>query len=143
MKLLTKESDYAVRALMNLARHPGDFVSSRDVAHQERIPLYFLRRILQTMIRRGLVESKEGVAGGVRLKAKPPEIRIVDVIRLFQGDIRLSECMFRRKICSNRGTCVLRKRIARIEQMLAQELGTITIAGLLEDLEVQGEPQGD
>jgi Rrf2 family protein len=139
MKLLTKETDYAVRAIMHLARHSNGFVSSRDISNEEEIPLQFLRRILQKLIRSGLVESKEGVAGGVRLKADPGTIKIADLMRLFQGKIQLTECMFRKRICSNRETCVLKKRIQRIEKMVARELEDITIADLLRDLEVRDE----
>ena len=139
MKLLTKETDYSIRAIMNLARQEDEFVSSRDVSNQEEIPLQFLRRILQTLIKAGFVESKEGVAGGVRLSAAPGKIKIADLIRLLQGDIQLTECMFRKKICSNRKTCVLRKRIKKIENMVTREFEGLTIKDLLRDLEVQCE----
>ena len=100
MKLITKESDYAIRAVMRLAACGNGYVSSRELARQEDIPLHFLRRILQALIKAGLAESKEGVSGGARLKVKPQSIHLSDVIRLFQGDIQLAECMFRKKICT-------------------------------------------
>jgi Rrf2 family protein len=124
---------------MDLAKRNDGFVSSRDIAGQEGIPLQFLRRILQTLIKEGLAESKEGAAGGVRLKADPRKIRIADLIRLFQGNIQLTECMFRRRICSNRRTCVLRKRIKKIEDMVTREFEGMTIEDLLRDLEVDDE----
>jgi Rrf2 family protein len=134
MKLLTKETDYAIRAIMNLARNYDGFASSRDIATAEAIPLHFLRRILQRLIREKLVDSREGAAGGVRLRRMPEKIHLDDIIRLFQGDIQLAECMFRKRICSNRKTCVLRKRIHKIEQMVNDEFAGITIADLLRDL---------
>jgi len=139
MKLLTKQTDYAIRAAMNLARQRNGLVSSRDISKQEGIPLHFLRRILQTLIKDGVVEAREGGAGGVRLKADPGKLRIADLIRLFQGNIQLSECMFRKRICSNRKTCVLRKRIKNIERMITREFEAMTIEDLLRDLEVQDE----
>lgn len=135
MKLLTKETDYAIRATMNLAGQEGRFVSSRTISAQEKIPLHFLRRILQTLIKQDIIESKEGVAGGVRLKAEAGRIRLADLIQMFQGEIQLSECMFRRRICANRGNCVLRKRIGKIEQMVTNEFEQITIGDLLKDME--------
>ena len=136
MKLITKQTDYATRAILHLAKHPGDFVSSRKIAAKEKIPLYFLRRLLQDLIRHGLVESREGVAGGVRLRAKPENIRLTDIIRIFQGNVQLSECMFRKRLCSNRATCVLRKRIRRIEKMVTREFENTTVADLIKDAEV-------
>ena len=143
MKLLTKQTDYAVRSAVYMARRSNGFVSSREIAEGERIPLHFLRRILQRLIQGGVAESKEGAGGGVRLKALPGKIRVADLIRLFQGDIRLSECMFRRKLCSNRSTCVLRKRIKGIEKMVAKAFEGITIGDLIHDLEETDETQCD
>jgi Rrf2 family cysteine metabolism transcriptional repressor len=137
MKLITKETDYAIRAVMRLAATGSYYLSSRDIAEKEEIPLHFLRRILQTLIKAGLVESKEGVSGGVRLKARPERIHLSDVMHVFQGDIQLSECVFRKRICSNRDKCVIRRRIRTVEDMVAEQFGNITIADLLQDREVQ------
>jgi Rrf2 family protein len=141
MKLITKETDYAIRAILNLAKHGDGFVASRGIASEEDIPLQFLRRILRTLIKGGLMASKEGVAGGVRLRVAPGKIKLADLIRLMQGDIQLAECMFRKRLCSNRKTCVLRKRIKKIENLVTREFEGMTIRDLLRDLEVQNETQ--
>lgn len=135
MKLITKETDYALRALVNLARADG-YLSSREIAGREKVPLHFLRRILQKLIKAGVLESREGVAGGVRLKAQPRDIRLTDVIKIFQGKIQFSECVFKKKICTNHATCVIRKRVEEIENQVADEFGNTTIADLLQDQEV-------
>jgi Rrf2 family protein len=136
MKLITKETDYALRAVLNLARVDG-YMSSRKISEKEGIPLHFLRRILQSLIKAGVIESREGAAGGVRLKAKPETIHLTDIIQIFQGRIQFSECIFRKKICTNHATCVIRKRIESIESKVADELGKTTIADLLQDQEVK------
>ena len=133
MRLITKETDYAIRAVMQLARQPGVFVSSAEMAAAEKIPLPFLRRILQRLLKAGLVVSREGATGGVSLLAHPERIQMLDIMRVFQGQVELSECMFRRKLCANRGTCVLRRRIRAIEQRLTDEFADISIADLLSD----------
>jgi Rrf2 family cysteine metabolism transcriptional repressor len=92
-----------------------------------------LRRILGRLLKAGLVTSREGVAGGVSLRARPEQIRVLDIMRVFQGEVALSECMFRKRICANRGTCVLRKHIKRIERALADEFAAISIADLLRE----------
>jgi Rrf2 family protein len=133
MRLITKETDYAIRAVMQMARQPGTFVSSAEMAAAEKIPLQFLRRILQRLLKAGLITSREGVAGGASLRERPERIQLLDIMRVFQGRVELSQCMFRRQICANRGTCVLRKRIRSIEKKLADEFAGISIADLLND----------
>ena len=112
MKVLTKNTDYAIRALLGLARQsdPQAFINVKALAGQEQIPYAFLRRIMQVLLKAGYVRGREGRAGGFQLQKDPSEIRILDLIRLFQGEIVLSECMFRKKLCGNRATCVLASR---------------------------------
>jgi len=134
LKLLTKDTDYAVRAIVNLARNTEGYRSSREIAAEEGIPLQFLRCILQKLTKAGLVISREGVRGGAKLNADPKDIRVSDIIRIFQGDIELSECMFRKRLCALRATCVLRARIKTIEQVVNREFEKVTIATLVKDI---------
>lgn len=133
MKLLTKDTDYAVRAIVHLARNGNGYTSSRQIAEAEGIPLQFLRGILRRLTKKGIIVSREGVRGGVKLKARPRDVRVSDIIKIFQGDIELSECMFRKKLCSNRSKCVLRVRIKEIEEMVKREFEKVTIATLIGD----------
>ena len=131
MKLLTKNTDYAVRTLTCLAQNKDDCLSSAEIAKQEGIPLYFLRRILRTLIDNSLVEAREGVNGGVVLSVNPNRVTVYEVIRLLQGEIQIAECMFRGKVCENRGNCVLRKKIAKIEDQVSRDFKKITIWSLV------------
>ncbi|NTW74369.1 MAG: Rrf2 family transcriptional regulator, partial [Chlorobiaceae bacterium] len=136
MKVLNKHTDYAVRALIALGMKPGSRVSARTISEAQSIPYQFLRRILQELIRSGLISSKEGAGGGVALAREPDDIRVSDVIGIFQGSVQVSECMFRKQICSNRSNCVLRHEIMRIERMVNEEFGKVTIGKLVADLKM-------
>lgn len=130
MKLLTKHSDYAVRALLFLAKNQG-FFSCRQIATKQGIPYQFLRRIMQQLIASGLVTSRGGGQGGVKLARKPESVSVVDVIKIFQGNVQFSQCMFRRKLCAQRAACVLRREINRIEKIVDNEFRNVTLAKLL------------
>lgn len=134
MKVLNKETDYAVRALISLGMKADGWVSAKALSGEQAIPYQFLRRILQELIRNGLVESKEGAGGGVRLAKEPGLIAVAEVIEIFQGKVQLSECMFRKQLCSNRANCVLRHEIMRIEKMVNQEFSEVSIGKLIADL---------
>lgn len=135
MKLLTKNTDYAVRALLVLGAKKGTYISAREISKAQNLPYQYLRRILQVLIKEGLVVSKEGGKGGVKAIKDPGDILLVDIVRMFQGDVQLSECMFRHKICRNRSSCVLRKRIGAIQEKVVKELEGITIGTLLRDIQ--------
>lgn len=131
MKLITKNTDYALRALIFLAGKEDEFIPSRLISKEEKIPLQFLRGILRRLIQNGMVIAKEGIEGGVKLRVKPENIHFGEVIKIFQGNIQLASCMFRKKICHKRASCVLRKRIQEIQSKLTREFDQISIKGLL------------
>ncbi len=135
MKLLTKNTDYAIRALMVLAENRERYISARVISDIQGIPYQFLRRILQTLSKQGVVKSKEGPGGGVKLATDPSTIKVVDVIEVFQGEIELSACMFRDTLCANRRTCVLRSEIKRIESLVTGEFEKLTIQKLVDGSE--------
>ena len=130
MKVITKNTDYAIRALFELSLEEERFVSAKEIADRQHIPYEFLRKILSRLIKEKIVESKEGGLGGFQLKVLPSKIRLTDLITIFQGDVQLSECMFRKKICPERRGCVLRKNILKIEQKVIDEFKLITIETL-------------
>jgi Rrf2 family protein len=142
MKVLNKNTDYAVRALLSLAGSQGVYMSAKTIATDQDIPYQFLRRILQELIRHELVVSREGASGGFMLKRDPDGIGLRELIEIFQGPVQVSECLFRKKLCVNRARCVLRHQILRIEQVVRDEFEKITIGSLLRDLAAAGREHG-
>ncbi len=138
MKVLTKKTDYAIRALLMLAAKRGKYVSAKSIAVEQDMPYQFLRGVLQEMIRHDLIVSKEGVQGGFMLEKDPDEIRVRQLIEIFQGMVQVSECMFRKQICGNRSRCVLRHEIMRIEEVVNSEFEQVTIGKLLRKLNAAG-----
>lgn len=132
MKLINKDTDYAVRALMAMAGNGDNYMSAKTIAAAQKIPYYFLRRVLQPLIKKRMVTSREGTAGGVKLAVAPGKIRIIDLIRIYHENLDLSKCMFRGKPCSNRRECVLRKEVLLIERELIYKFEKLTIKKLLE-----------
>ena len=138
MKVLTKKTDYAIRALLMLGSKRGEYVSAKTISKDHEIPYQFLRGLLQEMIRHDLIVSKEGAQGGFMMKKEPDEIPVAQLIEIFQGKVQVSECMFRKQICANRSRCVLRHEIMRIEQVVNREFDNLTIGKLIRDLEAAG-----
>jgi len=134
MKVLTKKTDYAIRALLMLGAQRGSYLSAKAISVEQDMPYQFLRGVLQEMIRHNLIVSKEGVQGGFMLEKNPDEIPLRQLIEIFQGTVQVSECMFRKQMCANRSRCVLRHEILRIEQVVSNEFEQLTIGTLLQKL---------
>lgn len=85
---VTAKTDYAVRAMLELAAVTGDQpVKAETLASAQGIPAPFLQNILQTLRNAGLVESRRGQVGGHRLAKPADEITIADVIRAVDGPL--------------------------------------------------------
>ncbi len=131
MKIITRNTDYAVRALCFIAKSKEEVVSVSTLVNQLRIPRPFLRQILQRLNKKGILKSYKGAGGGFKLAILPKQIFLADLINIFQGRMGLNECIFKKKICPNKNICVLRDRINAIEDEVISELSLITIASLL------------
>ncbi|MFX0196211.1 MAG: RrF2 family transcriptional regulator [Candidatus Hodarchaeota archaeon] len=135
MKLLNRDTDYAVKALLYISEKNPERISVSEMVRELDIPKPFLRKTLQTLNREGVLNSFKGKGGGFVLAMPPVEILLARLIEIFQKPVKLTECIFREKICSDIGTCPLKKKIDQIEQHVISELESITMESLLrEDL---------
>jgi len=97
LKLITRNTDYAIRALCYIATHKADVVSVKELVRCLKIPRPFLRKILQGLNKKGILRSYKGKGGGFVLAVGPEKIFIGDLIRIFQGPIKLQEHTFKKK----------------------------------------------
>lgn len=132
MKLITRDTDYAVRALCFLARRRKGLTSARELVRILEIPQPFLRKILQTLNKQGLLHSYKGRNGGFTLAREADKIFLLDLLEIFQGPLKINECIFKKAPCSQMETCRLRKKINNVERYIFAELAEVTIASLLE-----------
>ncbi|MBK9749340.1 MAG: Rrf2 family transcriptional regulator [Chloroflexi bacterium] len=89
---LTSRSEYALLALVYLARQPADtYTRVEEIATQQGIPPKFLEQILLTLKRGQFLSSLKGHNGGYRLNKAPKDITLADVIRLLDGPIAPTE----------------------------------------------------
>ena len=89
---VSKRTEYGVRAIVQLARQwPRNYVQSKDLAKQEKLPTKFLESILLALRRGGFLESKIGREGGYKLARPPKEIVVGEVIRRLEGRLAVKE----------------------------------------------------
>lgn len=132
MKLMTRDTDYAIRALCFIIKQNKKIIPVDDLIKALKMPRPFLRKILQLLNKNGILRSYKGQGGGFKAVVPADKIYLVDLMETFQGALTLNECLFKKRICPNIRVCKLRKRIDNIEKNVLLELKSITIADLLE-----------
>jgi Rrf2 family protein len=89
---LTSRSEYALLALISLARHKSEeYVSGETIAREQDIPITFLQQIMLVLKTARLVQSQKGPRGGYRLGRPAEQISLAEVIRLFEGALAATE----------------------------------------------------
>lgn len=130
MKLITRYTDYAIRALLYMVKEQ-ESVSVSELVEELKIPRAFLRMILQILGRKKILKSQRGKGGGFILALSPNRISLLDLIEVFQGPLRLNECVFKRNLCPNVKNCKIKKKIDAIQKYVKSELRDVTLKSIL------------
>jgi len=132
MNLITRDIDYAIRALCCIAKRKEGVHSVAEIVKCLKIPRPFLRKILQVLNKENIVYSYKGKGGGFKLAVKPDKITLLDIITSFQGPIKLNDHTFKRKVCPHMKGCSLKKKLDHVERIMVSELKKITIEAIIE-----------
>ena len=131
MKLLTRDTDYAVMALRFIAQSKKEKVTVTELVKELKIPKPFLRKILQILNQKKLLKSYKGQAGGFALAKAMKKINLVEVIEIFQGKIEFSKCIFKDYVCPQLATCKVKKKMDNIQKYVISELKSMTLESLI------------
>jgi Rrf2 family protein len=130
VKLITRDTDYAIRALSCIAGSPEKRASASRLGEELAIPRPFLRKILQKLNRAGVLDSVRGKGGGFTLSVPADELSVFDVMEIFQGEFVMNEHIFKGRVCPRMRICRLKKELDGIEKTVAEKLRNIKLSSL-------------
>lgn len=126
---ITRQADYALRAIYHLTRLEKDQrAATSQIAQEQRIPPSFLAKIISQLSIAGLIHTSRGARGGVMLARKPEEITILEVVEAIDGPIALNECTTAPESCPFGGNCPLRRLWCGTQAELVEKLRNTTFA---------------
>ena len=138
MLKLTKKADYGLMAMKHLAeRADGGACSAKDVAEAYGIPSEALAKILQRLVKAGLLSSQHGTNGGYTLARDPASITAFEVIRAIDGPLFITSCVTVRGECDQSGRCTIREPLRRVNQSIEEVLRGISISEMREEIPSQ------
>ena len=103
---ITRATEYAIRTIIFLARQPREtIVLKKDICRTQNVTPAFLTKILQPLIKKGIVSSQRGVGGGFLLARDPQHISILDLLEAQEGPLSLNHCLTNEKACNRDAYC--------------------------------------
>ena len=134
--MLSQRGRYALKALLNLARHSGGTRDVGAISTDENIPRKFLEAIMSDLRRARLVESIRGKLGGYRLARPADLITFGEIMRATNGPLALIPCAsraFYRRCddCQDEATCILRYVMGQVRDEVSEILDRTTLASAL------------
>ena len=130
MKLSTK-SRYGARILVELARHPGERpIQVNEIARLQDIPAKYLEQLIRTLRIAGLVSSVRGARGGHFLNVAPDTVTLADVVRLFETQDSLVDCVPNPENCQKAVECKLRVAWGEATNAMYDSLSKVRISDL-------------
>lgn len=124
----TRGGQYAIRAMVYLAALPaGATARQSDVASSTGVPLPYLSKLLAALARAGLVVTRRGPWGGVRIAKPPGSVTLGEVVRAVDGREPLEGCVLGYSVCDEANPCPLHNTWGPIREQIAGQLNRRTL----------------
>ena len=129
---ITRQADYAVRAVLYLAEQNGSGrAPTSQIAREQKIPPSFLAKIVSQLSVAGMVQTSRGARGGVSLAREPKDISLLEVVEAIDGPITLNDCVADSSVCSFGDDCPVHGVWCAAQENLVRELSATSFADLM------------
>jgi len=124
---VSKKTEYGLAFLLFLSKNKGKTVSLKTVSRRLDLPYRFLGQVATDLKNEGIVESKEGKAGGYNLAVGWREKSIYDLLKALGENKRLVRCLGAKSNCAREDGCKIKKVWQRVEKSFIAELKKIKL----------------
>ena len=101
--------EYAVRALIYLAKNTERFVPLNELSKEADVPQQFMVKIAKSLAVAQILEVRKGKRGGYRLRKDPDKLTVLEIFETVSGEIAISPCVLHPEICPRSSNCKLRE----------------------------------
>lgn len=131
---LTKFTDYSLRVVIYLARHPDRLATIADIAQAYDIPNAHLMKVVHRLAQRGYIVTVRGKGGGMRLARAPDMINVGDLVRDAEDNMDVAECFNAAKQgCPMLPACALKSVLIEARKSFLSTLDFYRLSDILGD----------
>ncbi len=127
--MISQTLEYALRAVVSLAHNYGQARTAEQIAKDTQVPAMYLSKIMQGLVRSGLVNSQRGPGGGFTLSRGPETMSIWDVVEAVDPFPRIRECPLKLST-HGKNLCPLHRKLDDAMASVEVAFRTTTLAEL-------------
>ena len=138
---LTRAADYGIRVMVHLATLSEDERATLpELADAADAPDSFLSKVLQSLVRAQLIDSRRGKIGGFTILPRGREASMREVIEAIDGPIRLNVCLNGGRECDRKAHCPAHPVWWRAQRALMEVLMSVSVAEMAAKVHPQPRP---
>jgi len=133
MDIVRRNTDYALRAMLNVARNGNsEPVATSVIAEEEDISHQLTCKLMQKLQKAELVKSTMGPKGGFQLCRQASAISLLEIIEAIQGRITINKCVAGAGSCERQRKCSITTKLVALQEQMNDYLGNVTLDELLQ-----------
>ena len=130
---VTSKGRYALRVMLDLARHPDEgYISLKTIAERQDISMKYLEAIVGSLKKAGLVDSSRGKEGGYSLLRPPEEYSVGEILRCTEDKLAPVSCITAEGVsCAQAAACLTLPMWRELDELTNAYLDTVSLRDLL------------
>lgn len=128
--MISQTVEYALRAIVTIAQQNGRPCTAKEIAATTQVPAPYLSKLMQGLVKNGVVTSQRGLRGGFLLCKSPDDLTLLEVVDAVEPFQRIRRCPL--GIQSHAGTlCPLHEQLDSIMADAEKRLRELTVSRVL------------
>jgi Rrf2 family transcriptional regulator, iron-sulfur cluster assembly transcription factor len=135
--MFSKSCKYGLQAMLYIVLHAkeGKNIGLKEIAKDQEMPVHFLSKILQLLVKHKLISSTKGPNGGFYLLKSPRKITLLEIVKIIDGSDIFNQCGIGLKKCSDKAPCPIHNEYKIIKDDIKQILSKKSLVELCEDID--------
>lgn len=126
---ISEPASLSLHAAAILARRPEERIPNQEIAAALRVSEHHLAKVMQQLVRAGIVRSTRGPHGGFELAQEPKDVTLLQLFEAVEGPLGDAECLLGQQVCDG-GDCLVGELVHSVHQHVRQYLADTTLARL-------------
>ncbi|TRZ65690.1 Rrf2 family transcriptional regulator [bacterium] len=134
--MFSKSCIYGIQAMSYIAQKSGerDYTGLKEISEDRHIPLHYLSKVLQILVKHKILKSAKGNKGGFSLARDPEKINLLEIIDAIDGLDNFNSCVIGLKECSSESACPVHEQYKTFQEELRKNFTEKNFRSLVEDI---------